>query len=40
MKIDYGATFSIDISESTLKALTQVYFQLSRELPRDFFSTC
>lgn len=37
MKIDYGATFCIDISEPTLKALTQAYFQLSRMLISDFF---
>jgi len=37
MKIDYGATFSIDIAEPTLKALTQAYFQMSRILLSDFF---
>jgi len=37
MKIDYRATFSIDIKEPTLKALTEAYFQLSRILLSDFF---
>ena len=37
MKIDYRATFSIDIAEPSLKALTQAYFQLSRILLSDFF---
>ena len=37
MKIDYRATFSIDIAEPTLKALTQAYSQLSRILLSDFF---
>lgn len=37
MKIDYRATFSIDIAEPTLKALTEAYFQLSRILLSDFF---
>jgi hypothetical protein len=37
MKINYRATFSIDIAEPTLKALTQAYSQLSRILISDFF---
>lgn len=37
MKINYRATFSIDIAEPTLKALTEAYSQLSRILISDFF---
>lgn len=37
--MSYGATFSIDISEPTLKAITQAYIQVSRMLLSDFFQT-
>jgi hypothetical protein len=39
VKMSYGATFSIDISEPTLKAITQAYIQVSRMLLSDFFQT-
>lgn len=37
MKIDYEANFTIDISEPTLKAITQAFFQLQSMLLSDFF---
>ncbi len=37
MKIDYEATFSIDICEPSLKAITQAFFQLQSLLLSDFF---
>ena len=39
VKMSYGANFSIDISEPTLKAITQAYIQVSRMLLSDFFQT-
>lgn len=39
MKIDLGATFNIDITEPTLKAITQAFFELSRKLIGEFFQT-
>lgn len=37
MKLGYGVDFNIDISEPTLKAITQAYLQVSRMLLSDFF---
>jgi predicted nucleic-acid-binding Zn-ribbon protein len=39
MKIDLGVTFSIDISEPTLKAITRAFFELSRKLLGEFFQS-
>jgi predicted nucleic-acid-binding Zn-ribbon protein len=37
VKIDFGVTFSIDISEPTLKTMTQAFFELSRKFLGEFF---
>ena len=38
MRIDYEATFTIDIPEPTLKAITQAFFQLQAQVLSDFFA--
>jgi len=38
MRTDYEATFTIDIPEPTLKAITQAFFQLQAMILSDFFA--